>query len=121
MLDDLPGARSLALVGHSIELDEELLALDAVSAVAMVGPRTPIATPPITRARAAPGKVICIFHLQLCSGLVATTSEAAKGFTTGRTTVQVSAELQHGRLALAATLAVAIALVPPRVGKWWQP
>lgn len=64
----LPGANSLALVGHSIELEEllildVLLALDAESAVANVGPSRPTARPPTTTARAAPGSVICILHL----------------------------------------------------------
>jgi len=56
---DLPGARSLAFVGHSIELDA-LLALDVVSAVARVGPMRATPMPTAITAAAAPGSVICI-------------------------------------------------------------
>ena len=50
---DLPGARSLAFVGHSIDELDAMLALDVVSAVAMVGPSTPTASPPTTMTNAA--------------------------------------------------------------------
>ena len=57
--EDLPGAKALAPVGHSTELDDTDDVLEVV-VCAREGPSRPIDTPPMSIASNAPGTVIFI-------------------------------------------------------------